>query len=128
MQDWQEATIKSLVAVAWADGRLDSGESEVVEALIDAFGISEADASGLREFAATEQKLDDINVSDLSAHDRRMLLQHAVVITFIDGAQSDKEKDVLMALIKKLNIPGPEALRLLAASESRAKKLLAKLN
>ena len=40
MQDYQEAMVKSLVAIAWADGRVDAGESEVIEALISAFELA----------------------------------------------------------------------------------------
>ena len=33
MEDYQEAMVKSLVAVAWADGRVADEEKEVIEAL-----------------------------------------------------------------------------------------------
>lgn len=39
MEDHQEAMVKSLVAVAWADGRMDDEEAEVIEALLSAFEI-----------------------------------------------------------------------------------------
>ena len=50
MQDYQEAMVKSLVAVAWADGRVDDEESEVIEALLAAFEIAGADAEAIREY------------------------------------------------------------------------------
>ena len=36
MKDYQEAMLKSLVAVAWADGRLEGEETEVIDALLQA--------------------------------------------------------------------------------------------
>ncbi len=124
MQEHQEAMVKSLVAVAWADGRMDGDETEVIEALLGAFEISNDDAETIREYAKEPKKLEDVPLTDLSASDRRLLLQHAVILTFIDGTQSDDEKKVLAELVERLRIPAAEARVLLEASEARAKRLL----
>src|SRR5262245_15028162 len=124
MQDHQEAMVKSLVAVAWADGHMDDEEGEVIEALLSAFEIQGADADAIREYAKSPRTLDDVPLSDLSDHDRRMLLQHAVIVTYIDGRQSDEEIAVLGQLVEKLRLPKDEAQEILAAAESRAKRLL----
>ena len=124
MEEHQEAMVKSLVAVAWADGRMDGEEAEVIEALLGAFEIGGDDAESIREFAKAPKKLEDVPLTDLSASDRRLLLQHAVILTYIDGEQSDTEVAVLNKLIERLRIPAPEAKVLLEASEARAKRLL----
>ena len=124
MEDYQEAMVKSLVAVAWADGRVDDEETEVIEALISAFEIGSDDAAAIRDFAKEKRSIDDVPLTDLSAHDRRMLLQHAVILTYIDGEQSEQEKEVLQGLVQKLNVPEDEAKDLLASAEERAKRLL----
>ena len=124
MQEHQEAMVKSLVAVAWADGRMDGEETEVIEALLGAFEISSDDAETIREYAKEPKKLEDVPLTDLSASDRRLLLQHAVILTYIDGEQSEDEKKVLSELVERLRIPAPEAKVLLEASEARAKRLL----
>ncbi len=123
MQDYQEAMVKSLVAVAWADGRIHEDETEVIEALLAAFEIEGADAEQIREYAKTERTLDDVPLTDLSAHDRRMLLQHAVILTFVDGEQSEREREVIGELVSKLRIPDPEASELLESATTRAKRL-----
>ncbi len=123
MQDYQEAMVKSLVAVAWADGRIHEDETEVIEALLSAFEIEGADAEQIREYAKTERTLDDVPLTDLSAHDRRMLLQHAVILTFVDGEQSEREREVIGELVSKLRIPDPEASELLESATTRAKRL-----
>lgn len=123
MQDYQEAMVKSLVAVAWADGRVDAEEHEVIEALIGAFELEGADAAHIREYAQSPRSIDEIPLTELSLHDRRMLVQHAVILTYMDGHQSDKEKEVLAALVAKLHLPEEETGPLLAAAEERAKRL-----
>ncbi|MCA9615204.1 MAG: TerB family tellurite resistance protein [Sandaracinus sp.] len=124
MQDYQEAMLKSLVAVAWADGRVDDGESEVIEALLAAFEIEGEAAESIREYAKTQRGLDEIPLTDLSASDRRQLLQHAVILSFVDGEQSEDERTMLGQLTERLRIPADEAKELVAAAESRAKRLL----
>ena len=124
MEEHQEAMVKSLVGVAWADGRIESDESEVIEALIDAFELGPEDALAIKEYAKTPRTIDDVPLTDLSAHDRRMLLQHAVILTFIDGDQSDREREVIGKLVAKLNLPADEAKAISDAAESRARRLI----
>ena len=124
MQEHQEAMVKSLVAVAWADGRMDGEETEVIEALLSTFEIQGDDADAIRAFAQEPRGLDDVPLTDLSASDRRLLLQHAVILTFIDGDQSEKERTILDDLVQRLRIPEAEAKVLLEASEARARRLL----
>ncbi len=124
MQEHQEAMLKSLVAVAWADGRVEEEESEVIEALLAAFEIGGDDADAIREYAKTSRSIDDIPITDLSATDRRQLLQHAVILTYIDGEQSTEEVGLLQSLVEKLRIPEDEANELLKYAEQRAKRLL----
>lgn len=127
MLDYTEAVVKSLVAVAWADGCMDAGEHEVLDALCAAFDLSDEDAAAIREYAKTPRTIDEISLTDLSTHDRRMLLQHAVIISFVDGHQSDEEKALLARLVEKLHMTDEEAKPLMEAAEVRAKKLLAVL-
>lgn len=127
MQDYQEAMLKSLVAVAWADGRVGSEETEVIDALLESFEISGDDAMQIREYAKTKRTLDDVPLTELSAGDRRVLLQHAVLLTYIDGSQSEDEKNLLTGLVAKLRIPQAEAAAILSAAEERAKRLVSLL-
>jgi tellurite resistance protein len=124
LDDHQEAMVKSLVAVAWADGRMDAEEGEVIDALLSAFEIKGEDADAVRAFAKERRTLDDVPLTELSAHDRRLLLQHAVILTYIDGKQTDDEVKVLDDLVTRLNIPDEEAKELLATAGDRARRLL----
>ncbi len=127
MEDYQEAMLKSLVAIAWADGRVADEETEVIEALLSAFEIGEDDAAKIRDYAKTPRSIDEIPITDLSASDRRTLLQHAVILTYIDGQQDEKEKKVLSELVAKLRIPTDEATELLANADERAQRLISLL-
>ena len=124
MHEQDKAILKSLVSVAWADGRVSGEETDVLEALLQAFEATEEEAAVLREYARSPRTLADIPLTELSADDRRMLLQHAVLLTFIDGEQAPEEQALLSELCDKLRIPADEAKSLLGAAEGRAKRFL----
>src|SRR5258706_14295592 len=121
MHEQDTAVLKSLVSVAWADGRVSSEETDVLEALLQAFEATDEEAARIREYARSPRTLADIPLTELSADDRRILLQHAVLLTFIDGEQAPEEKAMLTELCDKLRIPADEAKGLLGAAEGRAK-------
>src|SRR6185503_5266556 len=124
MHEQDKAILKSLVSVAWADGRVTSEETDIIEAILQAFDATPEDTAEMRAYAKTRRTLADIPLTDLSADDRRLLVQHAVLLTFIDGTQSPEEKTLLAQLCEKLRIPPNEATSLLTAAESRAKRFL----
>jgi len=127
MHEQNMAILKSLVSVAWADGVFADAEKDMVEALIAAFEASDEEAKQIRAYAAEEKTLDDIPLTELSTDDRRVLLQHAVLLTYVDGEQAESEKQFITALCKKLRIPDDEAKALVDQAETRAKKFLALL-
>ena len=118
------AILKGLVSVAWADGRVAEEELEVIEALLQAFEASPSEAAEVRAYAKAERSLDDVPITDLSYDDRRVLLQHAVLLTFIDGDQASSEKQLLQQLSERLGIVEQESSSLIQAAEGRAKDLL----
>ena len=124
MHEQDKAIIRALVPVAWADGVFAEQEKETLEALLDAFGANDAEKSELRAFAAEKKTLDDINLQDLSADDRRVLLQHAVLLSFVDGEQSKEELEFLHTLAGRLKIPADETKSILETAGTRAKKFL----
>ena len=124
MHDQDLAIVKGLVSVAWADGCVAEEEHEIIEALLQAFHATPSEAREVRRYAETARSIDDVPLTDLSYDDRRVLLQHAVLLTFIDGEQHEKEKEVLDQLCEKLRIPNVEARGIIEASERRAKQLL----
>jgi len=118
------AIVKSLVSVAWADGTFADAEREMVEALIAAFDSTEDQAQEVRDYAATAKTIDNIPIDDLSDDDCRVLLQHAVLLSYVDGVQHESEKKLIEELAKKLGIPDDEARSLIELAETRAKRFL----
>jgi len=118
------AILKGLVSVAWADGRMAGEEKEVLEALLQAFEATPSEAHELRMYAREPKTLTDVPLHDLSADARRLLLQHAVLLSFVDGEQDQKEKQLIDELCEVLRIPSIESRGLVAAAEERAKSLL----
>jgi tellurite resistance protein len=124
MHEQDNALFRGLVSVAWADGRVSAEETEVIEALLQAFGATDLEAEELRAYAAEPHTLADIPLTELSGEDRRMLLQHAVLLSHIDGEQSPEEKRVIAQLCERLRIAKDEAAGLIAAAEGRAHRFL----
>jgi len=122
MQDEEFAVVRGLVPVAWADGTFADKEREMLEALLEAYGATDAQKTQLRDYAKEKRTLDDIDLQELSAGDRRVLLQTAVLLTYADGNQDAAESAFLGELAKKLRIPDDEAKAVIASADERAKK------
>ncbi len=127
MQDAEIAIVKGLVPVAWADGNFADKEREMLRAILSAYRASPAEESELMTYAEEKRTLEDINLQELSAGDRRVLLQNAVLLTFADGEQHVTESELLLALGRKLRIPDEEAKSVIDQASERAKKLLTQL-
>jgi tellurite resistance protein len=128
MQPHVEAMVKSLVALAWADGRLHRYEAQVIDALLAAFEVDAESANMLRAYAGQPRTLEDIPLQELSADDRRLLLQHAVLLTHVDGEQSAEERALLKELTLRLRVPESEAGPLMERAQRRAERLKILLN
>ena len=124
MQEETYALIQALVPVAWADGDFADKEKEMLDALLDAYEATPEEKTRLQEYAKEKRTLDDINLQDLSAGDRRVLLQHAVLLSFADGVQHPAESKLITELATKLRIPADEAKAVITEAEARAKKNL----
>lgn len=124
MHEQEFAIVRALVPVAWADGHFAEKEKEMLEALLDAYEATEDEKKLLRDYAKEKRTLEDIDLQELSAADRRVLLQHAVLLTFADGHQHADESKFLGELATKLKVPADEAKAVIADAEARAKKNL----
>ena len=124
MHDEDLAIVKGLVPVAWADGVFAEKEQQSLDALLEAFGASEQEKANLRDYAKQKRTIEDINLQDLSGDDRRMLLQHAVVLTWIDGSQHPDERAILDKLASYLKIPDVEAKSIIDSATHRVKSHL----
>jgi tellurite resistance protein len=116
--------VRSLVAVAWVDGKLESGESSVIEGLLTGFDASEAEEREILEYAKARRTLEnDIPLAELNRGDRELLLSNAALLTHADGDQSAKEKAVLKKLAGILGFSHDEANAILASASDGALRL-----
>lgn len=122
MHEQEYAIVRALVPVAWADGDFAAKEKEMLDALLDAYAATDAQKQELLAYAKEKRTIDDIDLQELSAADRRVLLQCAVLMTFADGEQHAAESKFLGELAKKLRVPDEEAKAVMAEAETRAKK------
>lgn len=127
MQDAEIAIVKGLVPVAWADGDFAEKEREMIRAILSAYRATPDEEAQLLTYAAEKRSLEDIDLQELSAGDRRVLLQQAVLLTYADGSQAAAENEFLHELGKKLRIPDDEAKTVISQASERAQKLLAQL-
>jgi len=123
MHEQDLAMVKGLISVAWADGQICDDENEVIQALLEAFSATPSEIVEVHQYAKTRRTLDDVPVSELSYDDRRVLLQHAVLLTHVDGVHHEDEKALLEGLCTKLRIPELEARGIIEVAERRAATL-----
>jgi uncharacterized tellurite resistance protein B-like protein len=109
--------VKSLIAVAWADGQMESSEASVVEGLLVGFDASPEEEKELLEWAKTPRVLDkDIPLDALGEEDRELLLANAALLVLADGVQTEDEVAALGSLVKILGIPTDEAKKIIASA------------
>jgi uncharacterized membrane protein YebE (DUF533 family) len=127
VDDTQKKLLKMLVALAWADGRVDQEEIEVVHAVLDSFDADAETKLEILAWAKTPRSLDDIDTEGLTEDDADLVLYQAVLLTYIDGEQSEKEVSLLNDFIAKLGMPKERADEVLARANEKAKALLPEL-
>jgi tellurite resistance protein len=123
----KKSILRLLIALAWADGHVDSEEMEIVKALIDAFNASPDESAEIIEWAAQKRTLDEVDISTLTRSDLTLTLQYGVLLANIDGGFSQSEADVIDDLIVKLGLSAEEAKPLLDSALAFSQSLLPEL-
>jgi uncharacterized tellurite resistance protein B-like protein len=124
----EKTIVKSLVAVAWADGTVKAPEQGMLEGLLWAFGASEEDEQEVLEYAKKKRTLkDDIPVAELERADRELLLAHAALLTHADGKQTKAEEKILKRLVELLEFSPDQAKPIIEHARDRAGKLAERL-
>jgi uncharacterized membrane protein YebE (DUF533 family) len=101
--------VRSLIAVAWADGKVQAGELGVIEGLLCGFDASEEEERELLQYASQPRSLArDVPLAQLGFQDRELLLQNAALLVASDGIQSNVEAAVLHELSDLLGFSGAQ--------------------
>jgi uncharacterized tellurite resistance protein B-like protein len=120
----EKTIVKSLVAVAWADGSLAEPESAMIDSLLWAFGASDEEESEIREFAKKKRTIKgDIVARALDQSGRELLLSHAALLTHADGKQTPAEAKLLKTLAEHLEFSEEETKRIVDTAKTRAKTM-----
>ena len=128
MTPGEKNVLRSLVAVAWADGQMAEGESGVIEGLLCGFDASDEEEKEILDYAKTRRTLEnDIPLADLTAEDRELLLSNAALLTQADGDQSEVEKTLLDRLAKMLGFDQAQVDEILLATKDGALNLGTKI-
>jgi uncharacterized tellurite resistance protein B-like protein len=115
--------VRSLVAVAWADGTVKEPEVGMIDSLLWAFGASDEDEAELKEFAKKKRTIkDDVPLDDLAPSDRELLLAHAALLTHADGKQTKAEEKLLKDLSEHLGFSSAQARPIIEHAKERAEK------
>ena len=74
MTPGEKNIVRSLVAVAWADGKVEAPESGVIEGLLCGFDASAEEEQEIMDYAKVRRTFDnDIPLDQLSRDDRELL-------------------------------------------------------
>jgi uncharacterized membrane protein YebE (DUF533 family) len=128
MTPGEKNIVKCLVAVAWADGKVATPESGVIEGLLCGFDASDEEERELLDYAKHKRTLSaDAPLGVLSEEERELLLANAALLTHADGEQSAAEKALLDKLVQLLGFPADEAERILASVQDGALNLSSRM-
>ena len=120
----EKTIVKSLVAVAWADGNLAEPEAGMIDSLLWAFGASEEQEEEIRAFAKKKRTIKgDIVAKALDQEGKELLLAHAALLTHADGKQTPAEAKLLKSLAEHLEFSEEQTKRIVESAKERARKL-----
>ncbi|HVJ22151.1 MAG TPA: TerB family tellurite resistance protein [Polyangiaceae bacterium] len=124
MTPGEKNIVKSLVAVAWADGKVEAPEANVIEGLLAGFDATPAEEQEILDYAKSKRTFaNDIPVAELSLEDKELLLANAALLTHADGDQSPEEKALLTRLSATLGFSAEQAQAILDSAGDGALQL-----
>lgn len=127
MTPGEKNIVKSLVAVAWADGTVKEPEQGIIDGLCWAFDASDEDDAEIREYAKKKRPLDEAPLGELGAEEKQLLLANAALLMHADGKQTKAEQKLLAKLIDLLGFSAEDAKPIVESARTRAGKLASKL-
>jgi tellurite resistance protein len=127
LSDERKGILQLLIALAWADGKVDEKERELVTALTEAFGATGDETEEIQQWAVEKRTLQDVNISALARSDLELALQYGVLLSYVDGEQTSDERRMLSEFVTRLGLTDDEAEPLLESASAYAKQLLPEL-
>jgi len=116
----EKAIVQALIAVAWADGEVEGPEEGVVEGLLAGFDASDAEETEILQWAKTPRSLGEVDLDQLDADARELLLSNAALLVAADGQESLSERDVLTGLASRLGLDADVARDIVQRTRGQA--------
>lgn len=88
-------TLALLIAMAWADGRLDDNEKAGVRAASEVFNLTKELRDRLDQILQKPMPVDELLVENLSARDKAFAFVAAVWLSGVDADVDEKEQKLL---------------------------------
>jgi tellurite resistance protein len=95
-------TLSLLIAMAWADGRLDDSEAQGVRGATEVLNLTKEQRDRVETMLATPAPLSQIGVSLLGARDQAFAYVAAAWLAHVDNKLDPKEEEMLGELGAKL--------------------------
>lgn len=112
--------VKSLIAVAWADGQVEAPEESVIEGFLGLYDATAEEEQELKDYAKEKRSLDDIPFDDLDDEGREILLSNAALLSAADGETSESEQVLLEQIINRIGFEAERAQRIVAGARDGA--------
>lgn len=109
MSPEEKTIVKSLIAVAWADGTVEAPEEGVIEGFLGLYDATEEEEQELLDYAKQKRTLEDIPLDQLDDEGKEVLLSNAALLSAADGETSASEKQLLERLVELLGMTPEQA-------------------
>ena len=119
MSDPKAEIVKTVFALAYADGNLDKGEERFIDFLLDSYGLTPEDVN---QAQAAELSIEDLKktASELTdPGDRAKAYEFASLVCLMDGSRQPEESEMLRNLKEAFEIDAEKALEI----EGRARQV-----
>lgn len=113
--------LKTMLALAHADGTVDEREARLIDFLIDSYGLSPEEEQAVRAQTGASVDLDRLATVVTEPKDRARAYEVACLLAGMDDDESTSESALLEKLRPTLDIKAADAWTI----EARAKKILA---
>jgi tellurite resistance protein len=99
-----QVLLKTLVALAWADGEIDAGETEWLEKVFDSLGLSSAERDLIVAVPQALPSKEEFATVLTEEEDRLFLLRVLITMAMSDGTVAVEELDMLKEVSARLGV------------------------
>jgi uncharacterized tellurite resistance protein B-like protein len=99
-----QVLLKTLVALAWADGEIDAGETDWLEKVFDSLGLPQADRDHILAVPQALPSTEEFATVLTDEEDRLFLLRVLITMAMSDGTVAVEELNMLKEVSSRLGV------------------------